>query len=132
MKGILIRWGILTMAIMMASYLLDGIRVSGFFSAFWAAAVLGFLNAFFRPILLIITLPVNILTLGFFTFVINAMLLMMASGVIGGFKVAGFGSALIGSLIISIVSWLMTSFINEKGTVTYIDLRYNKEKNKWE
>ena len=126
MNGIFIRWLILTIAIIVTSYLLDGIQVSGFFSAFFAAAILGVLNAFFRPFLLIITLPINILTLGFFTFVINAILLMMASGVIPGFEVAGFWSAVFGSLFISLISWFITSFINGKGTVQYIDLRHKK------
>ncbi len=123
MRGIFIRWLILTVAIIIASYLLEGIRVSGFFSAFFAAAMLGILNAFFRPIIFILTLPINILTLGLFTFVINAIMLMMASGVISGFEVSGFWSAVFGSLLISIVSWILTSFINERGTVKYIDLR---------
>ena len=131
MKGIFIRWLILTGAIMVASYLLDGIRVSGFFSAFFAAAMLGILNAFFRPIVIILTLPINILSLGLFTFVINAFMLKIASGVISGFDVYGFWSAVFGSLVISVVSWLLSSFINERGTVEYIDLKY-KGGNRWE
>jgi len=131
MNGIIVRWLILTIAIIVTSYLLDGIQVSGFFSAFFAAAILGILNAFFRPFLLIITLPINILTLGFFTFVINAILLMMASGVIPGFEVAGFWSAVFGSLFISLISWFITSFINERGTVQYINLKHT-EGNRWE
>ena len=82
MRGIALRWLTLTGAILLASYLLDGIHVSGFMSAVGAAAILGILNAFFRPIALILTLPINILTLGLFTFVINAVMLKMASGVI--------------------------------------------------
>jgi putative membrane protein len=131
MKGIVLRWLILTFAIIATSYLIDGIQVSGFLSAFFAAAILGILNAFFRPILLILTLPVNILSLGLFTFVINAMMLMMVSGVISGFKVYGFWSAVFGSLLISLVSWLLTSFISERGTVQYIDLK-NVGNNRWE
>lgn len=131
MKGIVVRWLILTVAIFMAAYMIDGIRVSGFFTAVMAAAVLGVLNAFFRPILLLLTLPLNILTLGLFTFAINAILVMMASGVISGFEVDGFGSALLGSLFISAVSWLSTSFINERGTFQYIDLKH-KGGNRWE
>ena len=64
--GLLVRWLVLTAAIIVASYLIQGIEVNGFFSAFFAAAILGVLNVFFRPILLILTLPINILTLGFF------------------------------------------------------------------
>jgi putative membrane protein len=131
MRGILIRWLVLTFAIIIASYLLEGIRVSGFLSAFWAAAILSILNAFFRPILLILTLPLNILTLGFFTFVINAILLMMVSGVISGFEVHGFWTAVLGSFLISMVSWLLNSFIGGRGTVEYIDLRKTSD-NRWE
>lgn len=131
MKGIVVRWLFLTFAIFMAAYLIDGIRVSGFPSAVLAAAALGVLNAFFRPVLLILTLPLNILTLGLFTFAVNAIMLMMASGVISGFDVDGFGSALLGSLFISVVSWLLTSFIGKRGTVQYIDLTH-RGGNRWE
>ena len=128
MKGILIRWITVTGAIGVAAYLLDGIRVSGFPAAFLAAAMLGFLNAFFRPVLLILTLPINILSLGFFTFVINAFLLMMTSGVIGGLHVEGFGSALLGSLIISVVSWVLSSFISDRGRVESIDIEMRRRR----
>ena len=131
MKGIFLRWLILTGAIIIASYLLDGIRVSSFFSAFFAAAMLGLLNAFFRPIVIILTLPINILSFGLFTFLINAFMLKMASGVIPGFDVSGFWSALFGSLLISLVSWVLSSFINEQGTVQYIHLTH-KAGNRWE
>ena len=130
MKGILVRWLFLTAAIIVASYLLDGIQVKGFFSAFFAAAILGVLNAFFRPILIILTLPINILTLGLFTFIINALLLKMASGVISGFDVRGFWAAVFGSVVISIVSWALNSFISPKGRVEYIDLK--KKGDRWE
>jgi len=130
MHGITIRWLTLTFAIIVTSYLLDGIQVSGFFSAVFAAAVLGILNAFFRPIILILTLPINILTMGLFTFVINALLLMMASGIISGFNVLGFWSAVFGALLISVVSWLINGFIGDRGTVEYIDLKH-RGGNRW-
>lgn len=130
MNGILIRWLISAFSIMITAYLVDGIHVSGFLSAFFAAAILGILNAFFRPILFILTLPINILSLGLFTFVINALLLLMVSGVISGFAVDGFWAALFGSLLISLVSWLLTSLINEKGQVQYINFKqlHNRRK----
>jgi putative membrane protein len=131
MKGILIRWLILTVAILSAAYLLDGMEVRGFTSAFFAAAVLGILNAVLRPVLIILTLPLNILSLGLFTFVINAFLLKMASGVIPGFEVHGFWPALFGSLIISLVSWLLSSWINDRGRVEVIDLK-KRSGNRWE
>ena len=129
--GLLVRWLALTAAIVIASYLISGIEVSGFFSAFFAAAILGILNIFFRPILFILTLPINLLTFGLFTFVINALLLKMASGVISGFQVHGFWSALFGALVISVVNWLLTSFINEQGRVGYTDLR-KRDNGRWE
>ncbi len=130
-NGLIIRWLILTAAIIVTSYLLDGIHISGFFSAFFAAAILGVLNAFFRPVLLLLTLPINILSLGLFTFVINALLLMMASGVMSGFQIRDFWSAVLGSLLISLISWILTAFISERGKVEYIDLK-NIGGNKWE
>jgi len=146
MRGIGIRWLSTTAAILAAAYLLEGIYVDGFLSAFIAAAFLGILNAFFRPIALLLTLPINILTLGLFTFIINAMLLKMVSGVVSGFHVAGFWSAVFGSLMISIVSWLLNSFMNDyggidaihksqrrrgRGSAGFIDLK-RKDDNYWE
>ncbi|MFH1481112.1 MAG: phage holin family protein [Pseudomonadota bacterium] len=137
----MIRWLILTAAIMMASYLIDGIEVDGFFSAFLAAAILGILNAFFRPILIILTLPITILTLGLFTFVINALLLKFASGLISGFEVYGFWAAILGSLVISVVNWLLSSFVNSQGKIEYTRFQQKKgdyidlkktDNNRWE
>ena len=133
-RGIIIRWLIITVAIIITSYLMGGIHVTGFFSALVAAGILGILNAIFRPIIIILTLPINILTLGLFTFIINAVLLMMVSGVVSGFRVDGFWSAVLGSLLISIVSWLLGSFINDKGRVekiSYIDMK-KRDNDKWE
>ena len=133
MKGILLRWLILTFAIMTAAYLFSGIHVSGFGSALFAALVLGILNAFFRPVLFILTLPINVLSLGLFTFVINALLLMMTSGIIGGLVVDGFGSALFGSLVISLVSLLLSSFISDRGQVESLDIELRRRRgDRWE
>lgn len=120
--GLYIRWVILTIAILVTSYLLDGIQSSGFFSALFAAAILGILNALFRPILLVLTLPINILTLGLFTFVINALLLRLVAVLIPGFDVYGFWSAVFGSLLISLVSWILTSFVDRSGHFEYIEV----------
>ncbi len=131
MKGLMVRWLLLTLAIILTSYLGVGIHVSGFFSAFFAAMLLGVLNALFRPVLIIITLPINILTLGLFTFVINAFLLLMVSGVVPGFHVYGFWAAVFGSLVISLVSWFLSSFVNEKGKIGYIELK-KTDRGTWE
>lgn len=131
MRGIALRWLTLTLAILLASYLLSGIQVSGFWAAVGAAAILGILNAFFRPIALILTLPINILTFGLFTFIINAVMLKMASGVISGFHVQGFWTAVFGALVISLVSFALNSLISETGKVDVIDLQH-KGGNHWE
>jgi putative membrane protein len=123
MPGIFIRWLTTTAAIVATAYLLDGIQVSGFFSAVFAAAVLGILNAVLRPVALLLTLPINILSLGLFTFIINALMLKMASGIIPGFGVYGFWTAIFGSLLISLISWLLNSFIGEQGTLTSIHVQ---------
>lgn len=126
MRGLLLRWLILSLAILAASYVLEGIEVGGFLPALIAAAILGILNAFLRPILLLLTLPLNILTLGLFTFVINAGLLLLVSRVITGFAINSFWTALVGSLLISVVSWLLTSLISDRGRVEVIELRRGK------
>lgn len=130
MNGILFRWLILTASVLAAAYLVPGIEVGSFFSALAAAAVLGILNALLRPILIILTLPITVLSMGLFLFVINALLLMMVSGVVGSFHVSGFGSALLGSLVVSLVGWLLNSFINDRGRVEYIEL--NERRGRWE
>ena len=131
MPGLLIRWLTLTVAVILAAYLINGIQVSGFLAALGAAAMLGILNAFFRPIALLITLPINVLTFGLFTFIINAVMLKMVSGVITGFQVHGFWTAVFGALIISLVSFALNSLISGNGRVTVIDLRH-KGGNRWE
>lgn len=133
MRGVLLRWLVLTAAVLIASWLLNGIHVTGVFPAFLAAATLGILNAFLRPLLILLTLPINILTLGLFTFLINALMLKIVSEVIPGFTVHGFWTAVLGALIIGAVSWLLNAFVGGKGRVersSYIDLQ--KRGGRWE
>jgi putative membrane protein len=115
MAHLLIRWLCLTGAIIFAAYVVDGISATGFFSALFAAAALGILNLFFRPILLILTLPINILSLGLFTFVINALMLKMASALIPGFTVTSFWAAVFGAIIISIAAWFLNMLLQDGG-----------------
>jgi putative membrane protein len=134
---ILFKWLVLTASIMITAYLVEGIHVANISSAFLAAAVLGILNLFLRPVAIILTLPVNILSLGLFTFVINALMLMITSEAISGFEVKGFWAAVIGSLIISFISWVINTIAAKKVTVKvekdseFIDLK-NKGDGKWE
>ncbi len=107
----LIRWLTLTCAVIVSAYLLDGIHVSNFLSAFLAAAVLATLNTFLRPIVFILTLPVNVLSLGLFTLVINAIMVKLASVLIPGFDVVGFLPAVFAAVLISAVDWLLNRVV---------------------
>lgn len=113
--GVLGRWLILTFCIAVTSYLVKGFYVESLASALAAGAILGLLNILFKPILLLLTLPINLLTLGFFTLIINAFLLKMVSGVVPGFEVKGFWPALLGGFIISILNWILRSILEKDG-----------------
>jgi putative membrane protein len=106
----LVHWLIRAVAIVITAYLLPGVRLSGFFAALVAAVVLGLVNTFIRPLLLLLTLPLNILTLGLLTFVINALLILLTSALVPGFNVAGFWWALLFSLVLAIINYAL-SFI---------------------
>jgi putative membrane protein len=107
---LLVHWLIYAIAIVITAYLLPGVRLSGFSAALIAALVLGLINTFFRPLLLLLTLPLNILTLGLLTFVINALLILLTSSLVPGFAVAGFWWALIFSLVLSVIHYILGLF----------------------
>jgi putative membrane protein len=109
---IITRWLIITMAILVASMLVPGIKVDSLTTAIIAAALLGLINVFIKPVLLILTLPLSILTLGVFTFIINALMLELVAYFVKGFEVQSFLAAFLGSLIISIVTWFANYFIS--------------------
>ena len=98
-----INWLVMTLAVFISAQIIPGVSVDSFFVAFVAALVLGVINIFLKPILLILTLPINLFTLGLFTLVINAFLVLLASNVVDGFHVDGFWWALLFSLAMSIV-----------------------------
>ncbi len=112
--NIIIRWLIATAAIILTSYVLPGVMLEGFWSAVIVALVLGIINAVIKPILVILTLPINILTLGLFTLVINALLIMLASSIVAGFSVDGFVTALLFSIILSLVSYFLNKLSPDK------------------
>lgn len=111
MPGILIRWLITTLAILMIPHLVSGVKVAGFGSALAAAAILGILNALVRPVLILLTLPLTIVTLGVFILIINALLFELAAVFVSGLQIDSFWSAFLGSLIVTIVSWIMNSAV---------------------
>lgn len=135
---IIMRWLVITVAILLASMLIPGIQVDSLSTALIAAGVLGLINVFIKPVLIILTLPLNVLTLGLFSFIINAFLLKLVTWFVSGFEVSGFFAALLGALVISLVNWLTNRFIvtggsgpNRPDKPDYIDLE-QKGNGKWE
>lgn len=106
---LLIRWALNALALFLVSYLLPGVTIREFGAAIVAAAVLGVVNVLIRPVLLILTLPVNLMTLGLFTFVINALMFALAAKLVRGFELAGAGAALGGSILYGLTAWLLNS-----------------------
>jgi len=110
---LLLRWFISAATLMLLAFYLPGIGVSGWYAAFITALVLGLVNAVIRPVLVVLTLPINIVTLGLFTLVINGLLFWFVGSVVDGFEVAGFWPAFWGALIMSIVSWMVGSWLKK-------------------
>jgi len=121
--GFLLRVAINALAIMLAASILPGIGVDGIVPALAAAVLLGLVNAFVRPVLLILTLPITLVTLGLFLFVLNGLCFWLVASVVKGFHVAGFGSAMLGALVVSAVSWVLTALISDSGKVVVITRR---------
>ncbi len=112
--SIIINWVVSALAIMVAAYLLTGVVVDSFITALVLAVVLGAINAVIKPVLVILSLPVTILTLGLFVFVIDAALIMLAAYIVPGFAVAGFWWALIFAVVLGIVHFVLGHFAGDK------------------
>jgi putative membrane protein len=110
MRHFVFRWAVTTVAVMVASSIFHGIRYDSVAALIGAALLLGILNAFLRPVLLILSAPLILLTLGFFILVVNGLMLLFVPSIIGGFHVDSFGSAFWGAIVISIISWLLSAF----------------------
>lgn len=106
---LLFRWLLSAASLLFVAYVYSGVEVNSFSSALIAAFVIGLFNVVLRPVLVVLTLPVTIVTLGLFLFVINALMFWAAASVLNGFHVAGFGAALLGSLIYSLLGLLIES-----------------------
>ena len=110
MRHFIFRWAITTIAVIIAASVINGIRYDTTGALILAALLLGILNAFVRPILLILSAPLILLTLGLFILVVNALMLYWVSGLVAGFHVDSFGSAFWGAILISIISWALSAF----------------------
>ena len=114
--GFLIRMAITAAGLWVASQLVSGITVRDGATLVWAALMLGIVNAVVRPIAIILTLPITLLSLGLFLWVINAAMIGLVAWLLDGFSVAGFGSALLGALLVSLTGWIGSAFISERGS----------------
>jgi putative membrane protein len=110
MRHFVFRWAVTTVAVMVASSFLHGVRYDTVPALIGAALLLGILNAFVRPVLLLLSVPLILLTLGFFILILNGLMLYLVPRIVIGFHVDSFGSAFWGAIIISIVSWLLSAF----------------------
>ncbi len=111
---LMLLWILNAVALLAVTYLMPSIQVSGFGTALVAALVLGFINTLVRPVLAILTLPITVLTLGIFYLVLNGLLFWLASALLPGFDVAGFGSALIGAILYGVIAWALSALIPSK------------------
>ncbi len=114
MPNLLAVWIVNALALLALPYVVPSIQVAGLGTALLVACVLGLINTLLRPLLILLTLPVTLLTLGLFIFVINAVLFQLAGNLVSGFDVGGFSSALIGSIAYSLISWALSSILLRK------------------
>lgn len=111
-KGLLAKLLITMVALFVTAYIIPGMSIEGIFAGFVAALILGVVNVVIKPIFIVLTLPLTILTMGLFLLVINGLMLMLAAALVPGFMVAGFWSAVFGAILLSIVTWFLNSILD--------------------
>lgn len=115
MNGLLVRMLITAISLWLAALVVPGMHLEGVGTVLGAALLLGIVNAFVRPVVILLTLPLTILTLGLFLLVVNAMMLGLVSALFSGFTLGGFWSAMFGAIFVSFFSWLASAFIGKTG-----------------
>ena len=115
MMIVLVRIVVNAAALWLAATVVPGIELLGAGSTIAAALVLGLVNAILKPVLIVMTLPLTLLTLGLFIFVVNALCLWLTAAIVPGFVIHGFGAAFLGALLVSAVSWLLSAFARDAG-----------------
>ena len=123
MIGFLIRLAITALGLWLAQRLVPGIEIDGNETLVVAAFLLGLVNAVVRPLAILLTLPITVLTLGLFLLVVNAAMLGLVAALLDGFHIASFGAALLGSLIVSLTSWVASWYIGPKGRLEVLVVR---------
>lgn len=111
MRNLLLVWLINALALLALPYVVPSVQVDGFVTALVAALVLGFVNTLLRPVLVLLTLPVTLVSLGLFIFVINGLLFWMVANLLEGFHVEGFGSAVLGAIVYAVISWAASALV---------------------
>ena len=124
MAGFVLRLLVVALGLSLASALVPGITVKGIGTLLGAALLLGIVNAVIRPLLVILTLPFTVLTLGLFLLIINAAMLGLVAWMFDDFTIAGFGSALFGAIVVSLTGWLASYFIGPRGRIEVIVVRH--------
>lgn len=119
LTGFFIQWGITALSLWVASHVFSGIRFSGTSSLIVSALLLGFANAVLRPLLIVLTLPLTLLTLGFFLLVINALMLLLVARLVDGFRISGFWTAFFASLFISLLSMALGALVPDAEMTIY-------------
>lgn len=111
---IFLRWLLNTLVLMIVAYIVPGIKFESFWSALITSLILGLLNALIRPLILLLTLPINFLTLGIFTLVINALMFWLASSIVKGFEITNFAAAFWGALVYAVIVMIINFFLEKK------------------
>ena len=124
MQGLVVRWIVSALALYLTSGIVSGIQIQGLGALLAAAAMIGIINAFVRPVVLLLTLPLSVLTLGFFVLVVNAAMLSLASAFVPGFTVRSFGAAFWGWLVLSFFTFCINVLIGEHGRIEVVTFRY--------
>jgi putative membrane protein len=126
MIGLWLRLLVVAFGLWLASELVPGIEVQGLWTLLGAALLLGIVNAVVRPLLVILTLPITLLTLGLFLLVVNAAMLGLVAWMFDNFTIAGFWPAVLGSIVVSLTGWLASYFIGPRGRIEVIVLRHRR------
>ena len=109
--NLILRWLLNSLALLVVAYLLPGFAISGIYAALVAALILGLVNAIIRPVLILLTLPITLLSLGLFTFIINAAMLWLVATIVKGFNIESFGTALLAAIILWLVGFLTNALL---------------------
>ncbi|MCF8168637.1 MAG: phage holin family protein [Rhodoferax sp.] len=125
LRPFLLHWGITAVSLWVASRIFEGVRFADTLSLVVSALLLGFANAVVKPLLIVLTLPLTLVTFGFFLLVINALMILMVSGLVKGFKVSGFWTAFFVSIFVSVLSIVIEAFLPSGNAVQRIEMPHS-------